>query len=182
MERCVAGFFVDPLNALRREYRETRRRTCGQNVKTGNPSSGHVGCNLPIYRVSPQLLVTSEHIISDNASTSVSDSFCESGEVAAVCGLDWESMRGVVLCEVTDCCWVALGMLNLFAFRAALREFVRSASLFSNVPKSVFPLSSSERRPDSRRSDSMRPRRFSKPSMYFALHCPVRSNQARKSV
>lgn len=50
-----------------------------------------------MYRVSPQLFVTSEHIMSDNASTSVSDSFCDSGDVAAVCGLDCDSMRGVVL-------------------------------------------------------------------------------------
>lgn len=50
-----------------------------------------------MYRVSPQLLVTSEHIMSDKASTSVSDSFCDSGDVAAVRGLEPESMRGVVL-------------------------------------------------------------------------------------
>lgn len=53
--------------------------------------------HIPIYRVSPQLLVTNEHIMSDSASTSVSDSFCDSGDVAAVCGLDCDSMRGVVL-------------------------------------------------------------------------------------
>lgn len=50
---------------------------------------------IPIYRVSPQLLVTREHIMSDKPSTSVSDSFVESGDVAAVRGLDCESMRGV---------------------------------------------------------------------------------------
>ena len=35
--------------------------------------------------------------MSERASTSVSDSFCDSGEVAAVRGLEVESMRGVVL-------------------------------------------------------------------------------------
>lgn len=43
---------------------------------------------LPMYRVSPQLFVTREHIMSDRPSTSVSDSFCDSGDVAAVRGLD----------------------------------------------------------------------------------------------
>lgn len=43
---------------------------------------------IPMYRVSPQLFVTREHIISDSPSTSVSDSFGELGEVAAVCGLE----------------------------------------------------------------------------------------------
>lgn len=37
----------------------------------------------PMYRVSPQLFVTKEHIISDKASTSVSD-LSDSGDVAAV--------------------------------------------------------------------------------------------------
>jgi hypothetical protein len=46
---------------------------------------------------------------------------------------------------------------------------VLSANLFSNVPRSVAPASSSDRRPDKRKRDSMRPRRFSSPSIYFAL-------------
>lgn len=46
-----------------------------------------------------------------------------------------------------------------------------SARRFSRVPRSVLPASSSERRPDILRSDSMRPSRFSRPSIYFAL-CP----------
>lgn len=107
--------------------------------------------------------------MSDSASTSVSDPFCELGEVVAVRELECESARGVEQRDVGCGCGVALGTLILGAFLAALRAFVRSASRFSRVPKSVFPLSSSERRPESRRSDSMRPRRFSRPSMYFAL-------------
>lgn len=44
-----------------------------------------------------------------------------------------------------------------------------SANRFSKVPRSVLPSSSSESRPDRRKSDSMRPRRFSSPSIYLAL-------------
>lgn len=44
-----------------------------------------------------------------------------------------------------------------------------SARRFSRVPRSVLPASSSVSRPDMRKRDSMRPRRFSRPSMYFAL-------------
>jgi hypothetical protein len=46
---------------------------------------------------------------------------------------------------------------------------VLSCSRFSKVPRSVAPRSSSDKRPDSRSNDSMRPNRFSRPSMYFAL-------------
>jgi hypothetical protein len=48
-------------------------------------------------------------------------------------------------------------------------EFDLSASLFSSVPKSVLPLSSSDSKPDRRSNDSIRPSRFSSPSIYFAL-------------
>ena len=70
------------------------------------------------------------------------------------------------------CCGGAFGTLNLFAFLVAFIAIVRSASRFSNVPKSVLPLSSSDSNPDSRRRDSMRPRRFSNPSIYLALQGP----------
>ena len=106
--------------------------------------------------------------MSDNASTSVSDSLSDSGDVAAVRGLDCESMRGVVLWDVAGC-WVALGTLNLLGVLAAFKAFVRSASRFSSVPRSVFPLSSSDKSPDNRKSDSIRPKRFSRPSIYLAL-------------
>jgi hypothetical protein len=44
---------------------------------------------LPMYRVSPQLFVTKEHIISDSASTSASvlPSFSGSGESVVLSGL-----------------------------------------------------------------------------------------------
>lgn len=60
--------------------------------------------------------------------------------------------------------------MNLLELFAVFNAFVRSASRFSNVPRSVLPPSSSDKRPDKRNSDSMRPRRFSRPSMYFALY------------
>lgn len=77
-------------------------------------------------------------------------------------------MTGVAMREVDVCC-IAPGVVNCFAFLAIFKAFVRSASRFSSVPRSVFPLSSSDKRPDNRKRDSMRPRRFSKPSMYLAL-------------
>ena len=45
----------------------------------------------------------------------------------------------------------------------------RSARRFSSVPRSVFPPSSCDKRPESRSSDSILPNRFSSPSMYLAL-------------
>lgn len=47
----------------------------------------------------------------------------------------------------------------------------RSASRLSKVARSVLPSSSSGSTPDRRISDSMRARRFSRPSMYLALSC-----------
>lgn len=135
-----------------------------------------------MYRVSPQLFVTKEHIISDSASTSVS-SFCDPGDVAAVRGLiEWVSIRG-------DGWWLwgavfgwvcvpdAFGVLLVFCFCddggfPAFSPLVndRSARRFSSVPRSVFPPSSCDKRPESRSSDSIRPNRFSNPSMYLALY------------
>lgn len=108
----------------------------------------------PMYRVSPQLLVTNEHIMSDSASTSSS---FPSGEPLLrfsaflspflLCGSGDAKLRGVdsfsSLGEVCDdevgfdpgCCDKRIDSLLV------------SASRFSNVPKSVRPLSSSVRRP-----------------------------------
>lgn len=44
-----------------------------------------------------------------------------------------------------------------------------SASRFSRAPKSVLLASDSDSKPDRRSKDSIRPSRFSKPSIYFAL-------------
>lgn len=127
---------------------------------------------LPIYLVSPLWLVTREHIISESASTSrscssgssgatelrLSLSLTGSGDVRALCGdmapslpdVAWEGDVGCEVAWEARFCW---------AF---------SASRFSSAPKSVAP-SSSSRRPDSRSRLSIRPRRFSSPSMYLAL-------------
>lgn len=57
-----------------------------------------------------------------------------------------------------------------------------SASLFSSVPRSVLPTSSSERRPESFNNDSMRPNLFSRPSIYLALFTQqVSANCSRKN-
>jgi hypothetical protein len=45
----------------------------------------------------------------------------------------------------------------------------RLAKRLSRIPRSVLPTSSSERSPDSFSKVSILPRRFSRPSMYFAL-------------
>jgi hypothetical protein len=123
----------------------------------------HLLC-LPMYRVSPQLFVTKEHIISESASTPSSAGFSGSlllplvstlfrlSPLVLYCGSgDAKELRGVepapsfgVLCEgdtgfdpgTVDC----------------LRDSERflSANRFSNVPKSVRPLSSSLRSPTNR--------------------------------
>ena len=109
---------------------------------------------IPIYRVSPELLVTNEHIISDSASTSsssllsgVSDfllslsslSLLGSGEVRELCGVEALPSWPDVACEGdvgVDC----------IACEACLDCWFFSASFFSRVPRSVAP-SSSPRRP-----------------------------------
>ena len=61
----------------------------------------------------------------------------------------------------------------------------RSARRFSSVPRSVFPPSSCDKRPESRNSDSILPSRFSNPSMYFALdrsRASAPSEQSQPSV
>lgn len=97
----------------------------------------------PIYLDSPQLFVTREHIISERASTSSS-----SGTSGAFGG-SGES--------------VELFGVGCFS--------TRGASLFSNVPRSLSS-SSSFKSPESLSKDSIRPNRFSRPSIYLAL-CSV---------
>lgn len=58
------------------------------DISLGRWDERYLTNNLPMYRVSPQLFVTSEHIMSDRASTSVSESFCGSGEALVVRGVD----------------------------------------------------------------------------------------------
>lgn len=71
LERRVASLFIHPLDTLWREDGEAGRgsylsgQPCLQNISRQNLA--------PIYRVSPQLFVTSEHIMSESASTSSSD-------------------------------------------------------------------------------------------------------------
>lgn len=97
------------------------------------------------------------------------------GEVAALRGLGSSpGWAGVSLCEgvpSSRCCVeppscdVREELVPVFPPVAA--RF--SESRFSKVPRSVRPSSSSERSPDSLRRLSIRPRRFSSPSIYFAL-------------
>lgn len=138
-----------------------------------------------MYRVSPQLFVTSEHIMSDNDSTSSSflaGGSCVgflleragAGEVAALAGLAKSAgWAGVSLCEgVPSSRWCVEppscdAREEVVPVLAPVARF--SERRFSSVPRSVLPSSSSERRPDSLNRLSMRPRRFSSPSMYLAL-------------
>lgn len=187
----------------------------------------HECFGLPMYLVSPDVLVTREHIISDRASTSsswpscccccgccgccgcccllasidlrFSSSFGGSGDVSALLGVDAPVSCTEVACD---------GDVGLdgAACEACLDSCLFSASFFSSVPRSVAP-SSSPRRParggqcatahvcglpattgitgcrgeavweqrgkegvpDRRSRLSMRPRRFSRPSIYLAL-------------
>ena len=140
-----------------------------------------------MYLVSPQLFVTSEHIISESASTSSSLAFSLSLVLSLSCSLSFvESGEATELLGVLDRPIRGLGRCDSEEGRArvpvlvepagdfegvpgSLRLWLCSASLFSNVPRSVFPHSSSFTSPDRLRRASILPRRFSKPSMYFAL-------------
>lgn len=123
----------------------------------------------PIYRVSPQLLVTSEHIISARASSSFASPlgrFSGSGDAVPLRGLGRAGCAGV------PCC-VGGGMEACMSSESRFLGVVdcpaRSAKRFSSVARSVLPSSSSGSTPDRRISDSMRASRFSRPSMYLAL-------------
>ena len=126
---------------------------------------------LPIYLVSPQLFVTKEHIISASASSSLSPlTFLGgSGEFVPLRGLGRPGCTGVA-----DAFSVVCADADRLSSVEALTPGVPvclclSASLLSNMAKSVLPSSSSGSTPDRRISDSIRARRFSRPSMYFAL-------------
>ena len=119
--------------------------------------------------------MTSEHIISDSASTSscsspfsstgVMDLRCSSltglGDVNELCGVDmvpsgpegaWEGDVGVDVVTMDAC-------RDLDCF---------SVSFFSRAPRSIVSSSPSST-PDSLRRCSIRPNRFSSPSIYLAL-------------
>ena len=112
----------------------------------------HKGNAVPIYLVSPQLLVTSEHIMSESSSTSS----CGRSGSTVLCFLS-----PVLLCGSGDAN-VLRGVDSSPSFRVlcdgevgpdpstwdGLREPFFSASCFSNVPRSVRPLSSSPRSPN----------------------------------
>lgn len=133
----------------------------------------------PIYLVSPQLLVTKEHIMSESASTSSSfaASFGGSGDVTALVGLSNVGDRGALCRDVAVSARAAeAGVSDAPEDVAPPAEVaVFSARRLSKVPRSVCPLSSSERSPASLSRCSIRPSLFSRPSMYFALsysQCP----------
>lgn len=107
---------------------------------------------IPMYLVSPQLFVTSEHIMSDSASTSssgfsgvpllrlsLSPLVVEgSGDVIVLRGVD----------PVPSFCEACDGEPGFDPGAAdALCDSLLSASRFSSVPRSVRPLSSSASRP-----------------------------------
>ena len=88
-------------------------------------------------------------------------------------GVDELPILGVVCCDSVE------GGASVPVLEDPLGDFagvsgvlfllVCFASRCSNVPRSVLSPSSSLSRPDSLSNDSIRPRRFSRPSMYFAL-------------
>ena len=125
-----------------------------------------------MYLVSPQLLVTREHIMSDSASTSSPRLSFALGVATLLGGLEAEACPLKVTglwCEVEEDRRSSLTEPLAPWEEGLLLPIDRSASLFSSVPRSVLPSSSSEISPESLSRDSMRPRRFSKPSMYLAL-------------
>lgn len=146
-----------------------------------------------MYRVSPQLFVTSEHIMSDNDSTSSSflgggAGSCVgfllvregAGDVTGLWGLGSSvGCAGVPLCEGEPSSRCCVEPPSCDAREEVVPVFAPVARFsdkrFSSVPRSVLPSSSSERSPDSRSRLSMRPRRFSSPSMYLALDFHVSS-------
>ncbi len=118
--------------------------------------------------------MTSEHIISANASSSLScpSRFVGSGVVGSLLGLGKAGCVGVAF-EAEDAEGGAMDVLlplGLFGLVVGVVEPPAfSVNLFSKVARSVLPSSSSGRTPDRRINDSMRARRFSSPSIYLAL-------------
>lgn len=113
---------------------------------------------VPINLVSPWLFVTSEHSWSDRASTSTSFAPARfDGDPELLCSAE---VPGVQRADSDE---------DLPGFEGALcEEFADSCRRRSRSPRSVVS-SPSGKRPESFSSDSIRPRRFSRPSMYFAL-------------
>lgn len=109
LEGRVPGLFVNPLYTFWGEDRKPRRRSYSQLVFLSNQTYSQK--LVPIYRVSPQLLVTNEHIISESCSTSDSDfsdvsllrfseylllDCCGSGEATLLFGVDVAASLGVL--------------------------------------------------------------------------------------
>src|ERR1700761_5798065 len=112
--------------------------------------------NLPMYLVSPTLLVTSEHIASERFSTSSRLGLSPSvlGEVTVSRGVSSESRADVGLGEFSgakDAELLFEGASDSLLGADASFEEAFSARRFSRVPKSVLPASSSDSRPDMRR-------------------------------
>jgi hypothetical protein len=127
----------------------------------------------PIYLVSPQLLVTREHIISARASSSLFSPlacFSGSGEAVPLLGLGSAGCTGVPFAVDAPVCAAAIARLSSEVLLRGVADCpARSDNRFSKVARSVLPSSSSGSTPERRISDSMRARRFSSPSIYFAL-------------
>lgn len=125
-----------------------------------------------MYLVSPTLLVTREHMASERFSTSSRPVFSPSvlGDPIVSFGVLIRSCVDPVTGEPSASEAALLFGAGEFVFMAPLSlDDAFSARRFSKVPRSVLPASSSLKSPDMRSRDSMRPRRFSRPSMYFAL-------------
>ena len=127
-----------------------------------------------MYLVSPQLLVTKEHIISASASSSFSlplaDWSSGFGEATPLVGLGRAGCVAVSsMVDRAD--WGAADALLswMLLFLGVADRPVLASRRRSSVARSVLPSSSSGRTPDRRMRDSMRARRFSRPSMYLAL-------------
>lgn len=127
----------------------------------------------PIYLVSPQLLVTREHIISASASSSLFSPFAlfsGSGDAVPLLGLGRAGCAGVPFAVGVVPVAAAIDGGRSSMLRLGVADWpARSVKRFSSVARSVLPSSSSGNTPDRRISDSMRARRFSRPSMYLAL-------------
>ncbi len=130
--------------------------------------------HLPMYLVSPTLLVTREHMASERFSTSSRDLSPSTvlGVVMVSRGVSCESRVDPGLGELS-CTEELPPLFGGAGDSVALAPFsfaeAFSARRFSRVPRSVLPASSSDNRPDMRNRDSIRPSRFSRPSMYLAL-------------
>lgn len=110
--------------------------------------------------------------MSDKFSTSAFFSFSASapGDVVAVRGLCWVSCCGVLPLDSEGCTVDDVAEIWPLSCNKGLPfDVTFSARRFSSVPRSVLPASSSVRRPDIFNNDSIRPSRFSRPSMYLAL-------------